>query len=126
MRNERGAAGIKAIIALIILGALAYIGIQLIPLYWDHWNFEDDVKSKVQFAYVNYDKNKVQEALTATIYSLLDEMGAQYEKKNVRVKVDQNTKKITVEIWYSRTHNLPIYPPNPKSFYIKEENTPIS
>ena len=126
MKNERGAAGIKAIIALIILGALAYIGIQLIPLYWDHWNFEDEVASEVQFAYVKHDKNKVQENLTATICSLLDAMGAQYEKKNVRVKVDQSTKKITVEVWYSRTHNLPVYPPSPKPFYIKVENTPIS
>lgn len=124
MRNEQGSAGVKAIIALAILGAFAYAGIQLIPLYWDHWNFEDDVTTKVQFAFVNYEREKVQEALTASVYGMLDAMGAQYEKKNVRIKIDNN-RKITVEVWYSRTHNLPFYPPNPKPFYIKVENTPI-
>lgn len=126
MRNERGAAGIKAIIAFVIVGVCIYAGIQLTPLYWDHWNFEDDVTTKVQFAYVNYDRDKVQEALTTTIYGMLDQMGAQYEKKNVRVQVDSSTRKITVEVWYSRTHNFPIFPPSPKPFYIKVENTPIS
>ncbi|GAK56334.1 hypothetical protein U27_03296 [Candidatus Vecturithrix granuli] len=125
-RDERGAVGIKAIIALVIVGVFVYAGIQLIPLYWDHWNFEDEVTTNVQFAYVNYDREKVQEALTAAIYGMLDKIGAQYEKKNVRVKVDNNTKKITVEVWYSRTHNFPVFPPNPKPFYIKVENTPIS
>jgi len=125
-RDERGAAGIKAIIALVIVGVCVYAGIQFIPLYWDHWNFEDDVTTKVQFAYVNYDRAKVQEALTQDISKMLDAMGAQYEKKNVRVQVDNNTRKITVEVWYSRTHNFPVFPPSPKPIYIKVENTPIS
>ncbi|MDY0094687.1 MAG: hypothetical protein RBT80_18490 [Candidatus Vecturithrix sp.] len=124
--DEQGFAGIKAIIALVIVGICVYAGLQLIPIYWDHWNFKDEVTTKVQFAYVNHEREKVQEALAATIYSMLDKMGAQYEKKNVRVKVENSTRKITVEVWYSLPHNFPFYPPNPKPFYIKIENTPIT
>lgn len=123
--DERGAAGIKAIIAFAIVGVFIYAGIQLIPLYWGHWNVEDEIETKVKFAYVNYDREKVQEALTTEIARLLDDIGAQYEKKNIRVKANPNTKEITVEVWYSQTHNMPVYPPNPLPFYIKYEHTPM-
>lgn len=123
--DERGSAGIKAVIAFLILGAFAYAGTQLVPLYWDHWNIQDEIETKVKFAFVNYDKEKVQQALTNEIDKLLNDVGAQYEKKNVRVKVNQSTKEITVEVWYSRTHNMPVYPPNPKQFYIKYEHKPV-
>ena len=123
--DERGSARIKAVIAFVILGAFVYAGIQLVPLYWDHWNVQDEIETKVKFAYVNYNMDKVQEALTTEIYRLLNDIGAQYEKKDVRVKADASTKRITVEVWYSRTHNMPVYPPNPLPFYIKYEHIPV-
>ena len=119
--NERGAAGPKAVIALLILAAVIYTGIQLVPIYWDHWSFEDDVKTKVQFAFVNY-RDKRERRLTDDVIGMLDEMGADYEKKNVKIEVDEGAKKIKVEIWYTRSHKLPFYP-NPKQFYINLENT---
>jgi hypothetical protein len=121
--NKRGAGGPKAIIALLILAAVIYAGIQLVPIYWDHWSFEDDVKTLVQFAFVNY-RDKREKRLTDDIINMLDEMGADYEKKNVDVKVDEGAKKIKVKVWYTRSHKLPFYP-NPKQFHIDVENTQL-
>ena len=122
--NERGSAGMKALIALVILVVIVYAGFQLVPIYWDHWNFQDHLETRVQFAFVNYPNNPDKE-LADEIYRLLDDMGAQYQKKDVKVTVDPSKKKIIVEVWYWRSHNLPLYP-NPKAFYLKIENTPIS
>jgi hypothetical protein len=121
--NERGGAGSKAIIALVILGAFIYAAFQLVPIYWGHWNFKDSVDTKVQFAFVNYPQ-KTKENLERDVYRLLDDMNAQYDKENVKVDVDGKKKKVVIEVWYSRSHNLPFYP-NPKQFYIKSENTPL-
>ena len=48
---------------------------------------------------------------------MLDYMGAQYDREHIKVNVDENEEKITVEIWYSQSLNLPFFP-NPKQFYI--------
>ena len=121
--KERGTAGFKALIALLILAAIVYTGIQLVPIYWDHWNFEDEVKTELRFLFVNV-QAKREEYLNNFVIGKLKEMGAEYKKENVRVKVDDSKKKAKVEIWYTRTHKLPFFP-NPKQFYINLENTTI-
>lgn len=122
--SERGAAGPKLIIALIIVAAVIYAAIQLIPIYWDHWNFEDDMKTQVRFLFVNVNQKR-KEYLTDYAVKRLKEFGAKYdEKKGVMVEVDDPKKKAKVEIWYSRPHKLPLYP-NPIQFYIKVESTTI-
>ncbi len=123
IRNDRGAAGIKAVIAFAIVGAAIFAAVQLVPIYWDHWDFEDSVNTEVQFAFVKYKGSDIQGLLESEFTRLLTKMGAEYEKKNIKVKVDK--KKIHVEIWYSRSHSLPFYPPNPKQFYINIENAPL-
>jgi len=116
--NERGSAGIKAVIAFIILGAIIYVGLQLVPVLWDHWNLEDDIMTKMKFAFINY-RGDVKKQLTNDIYGLLDDIGAQYKKENVRITVDEQNKKILVKVWYSREHKVPYYPPNPWQFYLE-------
>jgi hypothetical protein len=125
IRNERGAAGLKAIIAIVILIAVIYTGIQVIPVYLANYNFEDKVKGEITLAFVNYPQD-TQKKLEGAIMGMLNDMGATYDKKNVRVKVggDPTGKKIVIEVWYSRTISLPFFP-NPKQFYVKVENKPI-
>lgn len=124
--NERGGTGLSAIIAIAILGALVYVFVQVVPILWAHWNFEDAIKTKVQFAFLNY-KGNVKEKLTKDIKDTLNAMGANYKDKDLKVKVDDKSKKIVVEVWYSRSHKLPSLPffKNPKPFYVRVENTPI-
>ena len=122
--NERGAAGPKVIIAVAIIAAVIYAGIQLIPIYWDHWNFEDELKTQVRFLFVNVTQKR-KEHLEGFAERKLKEMGAQYdEKKGIKVDVENSKKKATVDIWYSRRHKLPLYT-NPIQFYIHVESTTI-
>lgn len=122
-RNEQGSAKIITVIILLILAVLIYVGVQLFPLYWDHGDFEETVRTTMISAlvppYRDVDANVKQ-----TIMSLLDEMGAQYEKEHVKVEVSSDNKTIRVEVWYSRSHRLPLYP-NPKQFYINVDHTSI-
>ena len=57
--NERGAGGPKLIIALAIVAAVVYAGIQLVPIYWDHWNFEDELKTQIRFLFVNVNQKRL-------------------------------------------------------------------
>jgi len=121
--KQRGAAPINLIIALVVVGAAVYAGSQIVPLYYYHWNLQDDVKQFVDFAFVNM-ADKPEKQLNAKFIQLLDEIHATYEKKNVKVNVDESSKKIVVEIWYTRSVKVPFFP-NPKQFYIRYENRPL-
>ncbi len=125
LTNERGGAGASATVAIAVLAAFVFVVVQLAPIYWDHYNLEDEIKTKIQFAFVNYSSDEIKKNLTTEIEKSLDAIGADYKKKDIRVSVNNKRKKITVEVWYSRPHKVPFYPPNPKQFYIKLENTPI-
>lgn len=122
-RNEQETAKIITVIILLILAVLIYVGIQLFPLYWDHWDFEETVRTTMISTLVPPYKD-VDPKVKQTIVRLLDEMGAQYEKEHVKVEVSSDNKTIHVEVWYSRSHHLPLYS-NPKRFYINVDHTSI-
>ena len=124
LMNERGSAGTSATIAIVLFAACVYVLFQLVPIFWDHWSLEDEIKTKIQFAFVNYPRDR-EKTLKAEIKKDLDDIGANYTEKDLKVDVDEKRKKIKVEVWYTRSHKVPFYPPNPKQFYIKLENTPI-
>jgi hypothetical protein len=113
--NEHGAAKSMTVILLLILAVLAYVGVQLFPLYWDHWNFEEAVQAEMISALVPPYKD-VDSQVKQVIMRSLDDMGAQYEQEHVKVEVGAKNTSIHVEVWYSRSHHLPLYS-NPKQFY---------
>lgn len=112
--QERGSASILIIVIVLVLLIGGYAGWQLFPLYWDHWNFEDTVRSIMSAP----TGNDVEASVKQQIMQLLDKMGAQYQENHVRVVVNTEQKSIEVEVWYARPHHLPLYP-NPKQFYLK-------
>lgn len=123
---QRGGAGPKAIFATLVLIGLVYVGLQIIPMYYDHWTLQDKVKEDVDFAFVNLASSPgtMQEKLSKLITGRLTAIGAEFKKEQVKVTIPDGTQKITVEIWYTRTHKLPFLQ-NPKQFYFKYTSTTI-
>ena len=121
IQNEQGNIGFGTIILLLILVTSIYDAIQIIRIYNKHWTFEEEVNEFVRFAFTDLNGESHQQ-ITERIIEMLDEMGAQYNKKHVKVNVDENEGKITVEVWYSQSVNVP-FPPNPKQFYIYIQST---
>ncbi len=125
--NERGGAGPGAIVGLIVLAIVVFVGIQLVPIYYDHWTFEDEFNNeKLNIVFVNVtDDAKVKDAVVQKVKTLLTEMeNAQFKDKDIKVTVDPAKKKIIVDVRYARPHKVPFLQ-NPKSFHLHAENTPI-
>jgi hypothetical protein len=115
--HEQGAAKVLIVIVLLILAVLAYAGVQLVPLYWDHEDLEETIQTTMISALVPPHKD-VEATVKRKIITMLDDMGAQYNQENIKVDVSDDYKTIHVEVWYARSHHLPWYP-NPKQFYLK-------
>jgi hypothetical protein len=120
--NNRGGAGLSAVIALAIVGACVFVGAQLIPIYWGHWNLEDDLKTLVQFASVNYSGQDIKTVVLRETKKALDELGAVYKDKDV--KIQANKTKIVIDLVYTRPHKVPFLT-NPLLFDIHAENTTL-
>ncbi|MDY6952804.1 MAG: hypothetical protein SWE60_14930 [Thermodesulfobacteriota bacterium] len=114
--NECGTAWIKAILTLAILGALVFAGFQLVPIYWDHYNLKESIRGKLEFAFVNHPQD-TQRSIEHEIIKLLNAMDADYEREDVRVQADRSEKTIHVDIWYTRSHELPFYE-NPVELHV--------
>jgi thioredoxin 1 len=125
MMNARGSVGVKAIIAFVLLGVLAFAGLQVLPvvsLYLEHRNFRSAVEQKVRSVFDIFSLLDTEKLLTEEIIELLDKMGAQYLKNHVQVNVEERAKKVSVQVWYSRAHKS-LFFPNPKHFYVRVDGT---
>ena len=119
-KHEHGSAKVVVIIVLVVLAIGAYAGIQLFPLYWDHWNFEKTADSQTVATLASARQN-IEATVKQQLVQLLDAMGAQYQPEHVRATLSSDQKSMRVEVWYARSHRLPFYP-NPKQFYVKLEH----
>jgi hypothetical protein len=121
LKNEHGSAKVIVIIGVILVAIAAYAAIQLAPMHWDHANFEERVKESAISRLVP-PFTDVETTVRNDLAGLLDAMGAAYEKDHIKVEVSEDNKTIHVEVWYSRSHALPLYQ-NPKQFYTKFDHT---
>ena len=117
--HERGAAGIKAIVAVIVLGIAIYVAITMVPIYVNHFKLEDNIKEDILFAGQRF-SGDMQKQFTERVISYLDAMGVDYEKKNVHVTIKKDAKLIRVELWYDRRHKIPGFPTQ-FSLYVEEK-----
>jgi hypothetical protein len=115
-QRERGALPLGAIIGLAIVGAIIFVAIQLVPIYWNHWDFESKAEESVTFVFIRYPRNH-KESLQGEIVTVLDQIGAVYEEKDIIVEVNEKKKQASVEISYSRPHKVPFIE-NPLRFYV--------
>ena len=123
LKNQLGSTNIVITIALIFLAIAAFAAIQIFPLYWDHWNFEDTVENEMLNRLVP-PYSEIESTITQKITRELDGIKAQYSEEHIKVEVLPDNSKVFVEVWYSRPHHLPFYQ-NPKQFYFKAEHATI-
>ena len=120
-KHVRGGTGIKTLIVLGVLGVAIYTGLQIFKVYDAYWTFEKDVETLVRFAFVNIPNDR-QQQIVHQITEMLDSIHAQYDMKNVKVTVDEEAQKITVDVWYAQIINVPLFP-NLKFFHVHIQST---
>lgn len=122
--DEYGSVLVKIMMFLGGLGILVFAAFQvvlLISLQREHQTFKDAVETRIQsLSIVNLPDT--QDTLTKEISTILDDIKAQYEPHHIQVNIEENTRKLSVQVWYSRSHNGLVIS-NPKQFYVHTEKT---
>jgi predicted membrane protein len=92
--GERGAGRLKAIVWLTILGAFVYVGIKVVPILFNEYQFQDAMQNTARFATVNRQspeeirKSLVQEAQANEIPVQPENIHVTAEAGNVKISAD--------------------------------------
>ncbi len=102
--GSRGSARLKAIIWLLILGAVVYVCYKVIPIYLNNYQLEDRMQTEARFAVVN---RKSEEAIRDVVYREIQERDIPARREDIRVQSTQRNVHISVD--YTVTVDLRVY-----------------
>jgi hypothetical protein len=94
--NERGGAGLKMLLTLLILGALVFAAVKIIPPYFANFQLQDSMQTEARFALVN---RKGEDDMRDDVWKKMQELGITARKEEIKVSVVGAS--VTISVDYS-------------------------
>jgi hypothetical protein len=102
--SQRGSGNLKAIVWTLILAALVYVGIKVMPILVIEYEFQDSIQNIARFASVNRQDNpKIQKAVVTEAEK--DDLPVRPED----VKVEGTNGNVRISVDYAVTVDLSVY-----------------
>ncbi len=102
--RELGIASLKTIVVLVILGAAVYLGVSVVPLYYNNYQLEDKMRQEAKFAQTN---RRTADDLRKIIYKEAQSLEVPIRSQDIRVEMGPQGAFISTE--YAVTVNLQVY-----------------
>ena len=103
-KRELGFASLKTIVVLVILGAAVYVGIKVVPLYFNNYELQDKMKEEARFALEN---RQSAEDLRKVIYKEAQNRDVPIRSQDIRVEMGPQGTFISTD--YAVTVDLQVY-----------------
>jgi hypothetical protein len=103
--REYGAGRTKTILSLLILAAMVYVAVKVIPPYVNNFELQDAMKTEARFAAVN---RKSSEEVREDVYKKIKELGIPAKAENIRVEGLPNSG-MRITVTYKVVVDLPGY-----------------
>jgi YbbR domain-containing protein len=104
--SERGGSKMSLVITLVILGAMAFTAVKIVPVYVDNYQFQDSIEAESRFALTGYPK-KSTEDVRADIYKKARELDIPVKSEDIRVNIQSGSVEIGTD--YSVPIDLKVY-----------------
>ena len=102
MVNHRGRSSLGCLVALLIVAAAMYFGVNIGETYWRFYEFQDAMRQEVRFA-----KQIPDDRIKLHLAALADTLGLPEEATDITV--DRTTNDISVSAEYSERVELPLF-----------------
>lgn len=102
--RERGGATRSFLLTIIIVAALIFFGVEIIPPYFANYQLQDSIETEARFAAGN---NKNQQDILSDVMWKIKDLGIPAQAKDVHVTMVQDV--VTISINYSVPINLRVY-----------------
>lgn len=118
--KERGGGKLNLLLTLLIVGALVFAGVKVIPVYVNNYELQDSMETEARFAVANR-ATPVQ--IRQEVWKKVVELGVPAKQDNLKVTYGQDGL-IQLTLDYSVSIDLVVYQWN-KDFHIKADNRSI-
>ncbi len=102
--RERGAARLKAVIWLLILGAAVYVAFKVVPVYVDNYQLQDKLQTEARFATVN---RRTDEELRNAIYREIQDRDIPARPEDIQV-LENSGRVVRLSVDYTVTVDLKV------------------
>ena len=103
--GQRGGAKLSFAITIIILGAMAFGAIKVVPSWFANYQLQDAITTEARFATSTYPK-KSPEDIQGDVFKKAQELGVPARKEDIKVTFDGNL--VTISLDYSVTYDLAV------------------
>lgn len=106
--GERGGSKLNLIITLLVLGAMVFAGVKIVPAYFANYQFQDAMQTEARFALSAYPK-KSTEDIRDDVFKKMQELSIPAKKEDIRVNMDAGTGSVDIGLDYIVPVDLKVY-----------------
>lgn len=121
--GERGGSKLNFLITVLVLGAMVFAGVKIVPIYFANYQLQDSMQTEARFALSSYPK-KGPDDIRDDIYKKVQELEIPAKKEDIKVVMDAATGNVDLGLDYSVTIDLKVYQWI-KSFHVHADNHSI-
>jgi predicted membrane protein len=104
--RERGGSKLNLLITLIILAALAFTAIKIVPVYVEAYQFQDSIEAESRFALTGYPKKSMDD-IKDDIFKKVQELDIPAKREDIRLNVTNGSVEIGLD--YTVPIDLKVY-----------------
>jgi len=106
--RERGGSKLNVILMLLVLGAMIFTAVKIVPVYFANFQFQDAIQTEAKFALTGYPKKSLDD-LRDDIYKKALDLDIPATRDDIRIVVDPSAGKVDIGLDYSVPIDLKVY-----------------
>ncbi len=103
---ERGGSKLNMLLTLMVLGAMGFIAVKLVPVYVANYQFQDSIESESRFALAGYPKKSIDD-IRDDVFKKVQDLGIPAQESDIQVTVSNSNVDIALD--YTVPINLAVY-----------------
>jgi hypothetical protein len=104
--GERGGSKLSLLFTLVIIGALGFTAVKIVPVYVEAYQFQDSIAAESRFALTGYPKKSIDD-IRDDVYKKAQDLGIPAKREDIRVNVTNGSVEIGTD--YSVLIDLKVY-----------------
>lgn len=104
--GQHGGSKLNTLVTLVILGALVFLAVKIVPVYVNNFEFQDSIESESRFALSAYPKKSVND-IRDDVFKKAQELNIPAKEDDIQVVVNQSD--VDIDLAYTVPINLAVY-----------------
>ena len=104
--GEKGGTKINLVITLMILGAMVFAAVKVVPVYFANYEFQDSLDSESRFALTGYPKRSVED-VRDDVFKKVQDLDIPAKREDIQVSMDNGS--VSISLDYSVPIDLAVY-----------------